>query len=83
MSLWSLLSQWVGRQVRFARFFLTHVSVHLRGAWGGVTEKLLDDPEISPAIQKVRGERVAHRVRADSLREPGVPRCARYRLLHH
>jgi len=36
-----------------------------------VTEELLDDPEISPAIQKVRGERVAQGVRMDARTEAG------------
>jgi hypothetical protein len=42
--------------------------VDLRGRQVLVTEQLLDDPKIRPAVEQVGGERVTQGVRRDTLR---------------
>ena len=39
-------------------------------------EQLLDDAQVGPAFEQMRGERVAQRVRADPLGEAGTSRRA-------
>src|SRR5262245_29178270 len=41
------------------------VGITLRRAQAGVSEQLLDRPQIGAALEQVRGERVTQRVRAD------------------
>src|SRR5258705_13963547 len=38
-----------------------------------MSEQLLNDAQVGPALEKVRGERVAERVRADPIAQPGPP----------
>ena len=51
-----------------------HVGVQLRRADARMSEQLLYDAQVGPALQQVGRERVAQRVRGDPLREPGPRR---------
>src|SRR4051794_41162603 len=42
-----------------------------------MTEQLLDDPQVRAALEEMRRERVAQRVRADPVAEPGIA-CRRF-----
>src|SRR5438132_11403995 len=50
------------------------VGIELRGREVGVAEHLLHRPEIRPALEEMRRERVTQRVRRYPLGEPGAPR---------
>src|SRR5918998_396332 len=50
------------------------VRVQLRRADTRMAEQLLDDAQVGSALQQVGRERVAQRVRADAVREPGGSR---------
>ena len=47
--------------------------VDLRRGQALVPEQLLDDAQVRAAVEEVRGERVAQRVRRDALGQPGEP----------
>src|SRR5207249_6325944 len=47
-----------------------HVGVELGGGEVGVAQHLLDRPQVSSALEQVRGEAVAQRMRRDTLGEP-------------
>ena len=53
-----------------------HVRVELRRADTRMSEQLLNDPQVGAALEQVRRERVAQRVRADAVAEPGRRRRA-------
>ena len=52
------------------------VGVQLGRADTRMSEQLLDDPQVGAALEQVRRERVAQRVRADPVAEPRGPRRA-------
>ena len=59
--------------VRGAEASRRHVRVDLRRGQALVPEQLLDDAQVRPAVEEVRGERVPQRVRRDALGQPGAP----------
>ena len=54
----------MGPSVDAAQAARRDVRVDLRRRQVGVAEELLDDPQVGAAVEEVRGERVAQRVRA-------------------
>src|SRR2546425_5740269 len=55
-----------------AQVLAVHVGVELGGGEVGVAQHLLDRPQVSSALEQVRGEAVAQRMRRDTLGEPSL-----------
>src|SRR6476469_5251212 len=48
------------------------LGVNLRRGQAGVSQQLLDRPQVSPALQQMRGERMAQRMGRDPARDGGL-----------
>ena len=67
----SLSGPRVGPAVDVPDPFTGEMGVELRGGDTRMPEQLLDDAQVGPALEQVRRERVAQRVRADPIGEAG------------
>ena len=59
--------------VNLSQALVIHMSVNLGGCDVGMTEEFLDDAEIRPVLEEVRGEGVAKEVRIDVLLNARLP----------
>src|SRR5437899_2634541 len=65
----------VGLVVHLLETLHRRMSIHLRGAERGVTQQLLDGPQVGAGVEQMRSERVAQRVYMQVSSRPRPPRA--------